>query len=402
MGLLRRFLSIGIASTITDFGLLALLVLTAGLPVWLGNSLAVIGATVVSWSLHFLASSSNDPTSTWFRRTQQYLLTAVGALLIDVGVLSLLMAVIDSDWWVHLIGAKVVSVAAAFLVRSAIYRDAMFIDVQRDQAEPSRRPPAHGRFRLTVVVPSYKEADRIAETVERIRADLTEIHDNGGVEIIVVDDGSPDETAAQARFAGADQVVIHTVNRGKGAAVRSGVLQANGRVVAFTDADLAYSPRQLVDFVAHIENGWDVAVGSRKHVETRTIVQAGRLREFGGRLVNTLTGIVLLGRYRDTQCGLKAMRRDVGSLIFQRMRIEGFAFDVELFHLVERFRLTLVEVPVEVVNSSRSTVNVGRDALRLIMDLFRIRRWAQLGVYEPSQRELDAIPPASTPPKSEE
>lgn len=396
MGLLRRFVSIGIISTVTDFGLLFLLGSVVGWPVWAANAVAVTVATIVSWTLHLVATSTSDPTRSWFQRPQQYVPTAIGALVADVAVLTVLMAVIGSNWWLYLLGAKVISVGAAFLVRTAIYRDAMFVDVQRDQALPSHRPPASGRFRLSVVIPAYREADRIADSIRSVRDGLGELgHSN--VELIVVDDGSGDGTAAAAREAGADQVLVHSENRGKGAAVRTGVLQATGSVVAFTDADLAYSPHQLIDFLTQIENGWDVAVGSRKHIETRTVVQAGRLREVGGRLVNTLTGIVLLGRYRDTQCGLKAMRCDVARLIFQRMRIEGFAFDVELFHLVERFRLSLIEVPVEVVNSSRSTVNIVRDALKLVLDLFRIRRWAQLGVYEPTERELNTIPPAATP-----
>ena len=131
-----------------------------------------------------------------------------------------------------------------------------------------------------------------------------------------------------------------------------------------------------------------VVVGSRQHVETRTVVRAGRLREVGGRVINLLTGYVLLGRYRDTQCGLKAMRSDVGRLVFGHSRIDGFAFDVELFHLVERYRLSLLEVPVEVENSTRSTVNVARDAALLVRDLFRIRRWGRLGLYEAAPDEL--------------
>jgi dolichyl-phosphate beta-glucosyltransferase len=132
--------------------------------------------------------------------------------------------------------------------------------------------------------------------------------------------------------------------------------------VAFTDADLSYAPHQILRLLDGVEAGWDVVVGSRRHVQTRTVVRAGRLREVGGRIINMLTGIVLLGRYRDTQCGLKAMRSDVGRLVFSHARIDGFAFDVEVFHLVERYRLSMLEVPVEVVNSSRSTVNVARDA----------------------------------------
>ena len=177
-------------------------------------------------------------------------------------------------------------------------------------------------------------------------------------------------------------VLRQSPNRGKGAAVRAGMLAAGGRTLAFTDADLSYPPEQLLGVLAAIEDGWDVAVGSRQHEGTMTVVRAGRLREVGGRIVNVFTGLVLLGRYRDTQCGLKAMRSDVARLVFSRTRIDGFAFDVELSHLVERYRLTLTEVPVQVVNSSRSTVHVVRDAGRLMRDLFRVRAFARLGDYE--------------------
>jgi hypothetical protein len=120
------------------------------------------------------------------------------------------------------------------------------------------------------------------------------------------------------------------------------------------------------------------------------VVRAGRLREVGGRVINLLTGVVLLGRYRDTQCGLKAMRSDVARVVFGHSRIDGFAFDVEVFHLVERYRLSLLEVPVEVVNSTRSTVHVVRDAGRLVRDLFRIRRWGRIGRYEAASSDLPA------------
>ena len=248
------------------------------------------------------------------------------------------------------------------------------------------RRPRHRR--LSVVVPAFREADRIGVTVRAIRDALESLDRAGDLEVVVVDDGSDDDTAAQAEAAGADVVVRSSPNRGKGAAVRLGVLAAHGRTVAFTDADLSYAPEQLLVLLDGVEAGWDVVVGSRQHVETRTVVRAGRLREVGGRVINVLTGMVLLGRYRDTQCGLKAMRSDVGRVVFSHSRIDGFAFDVEMFHLIERYRLTLLEVPVEVVNSSRSTVNVARDAALLVRDLFRIRRWGRIGRYEVDVTEL--------------
>jgi glycosyltransferase involved in cell wall biosynthesis len=229
------------------------------------------------------------------------------------------------------------------------------------------------------VLPAYGEAGRIGTTVTQVRAAFAEAGDD--VEIVVVDDGSDDDTAQAARAAGADNVLIHGENRGKGAAVRTGVLAARGRVVAFTDADLAYSPDHLLELRDRIEDGWDVVVGSRRHTEAIALVRAGRLRELGGRVINLLTQAVLLGRYVDTQCGLKAFRADVARSIFERARVDGFGFDVEVFHLVERDRLSLLEVPVRVVNSERSSVRVARDAVRLVTDLFGIRRRAALGGY---------------------
>jgi dolichyl-phosphate beta-glucosyltransferase len=199
--------------------------------------------------------------------------------------------------------------------------------------------------------------------------------------VVVVDDGSGDETAARARAAGADAVVVHPRNRGKGAAVRSGVGVARGRTVVFTDADLAYAPEHLLDLLLAIEDGWDVVVGSRQHMDTVTLVRAGRLRELGGRLINVLTQAVLLGQYRDTQCGLKGFRSDVAHLVVGQGHVDGFAFDIEVFHLVERYGLSMVELPVQVANSSQSTVRVARDGIRLVRDLFRIRRYAASGRY---------------------
>ena len=266
----------------------------------------------------------------------------------------------------------------------------MFQSVRHDQSVPAHRPPPPGDLRLSVVVPAYREGDRIATTVARIRDELAEVQRGGGLEIVVVDDGSPDDTAAAARAAGADVVVSYSPNRGKGAAVREGMLAAGGRTVAFTDADLSYAPSQVMALLGAVEDGWDAVVGSRKHTNTMTVVRAGRLREYGGRIVNVFTGVVLLGRYRDTQCGLKAFRNDVGRLIFSHTRVDGFAFDVEVFHLVERYRLTLTEVPVEVENTERSTVHVVRDSTRLLRDLVRIRRLGTLGAYEADTSELPA------------
>ena len=232
---------------------------------------------------------------------------------------------------------------------------------------------------LSVVIPAFGEEGRITATVQRLRRALDV---DGGVEIVVVDDGSPDATAEAARRGQADQVLRLVGNRGKGAAVRAGMLAAGGAVRAFTDADLAYPPEQLVRLVERVQDGSDMVVGSRRHVDTTTLVRAGRVREISGRAFSLLTRLVLLGQARDTQCGLKAFSADAAQLLFSPGRLDGFAFDVELFYLAERYRLTVEEVPVELANTDMSTVRLALDAARMVRDVVRVRRWAAAGCYD--------------------
>ncbi len=257
-------------------------------------------------------------------------------------------------------------------------------DLRARRAATSFAGPADGDVRLTVVLPAFDEADRIAGTIEAIRHEvITDI--DGDAEIIVVDDGSSDATFEVAADAGADVVVRHETNRGKGAAVRTGVLAARGRTILFTDADLAYGPDHIPRLLEVVESGSDVAAGSRRHEQTETLVRARLLRSLGGRLIKLMTHVVLLDRYGDTQSGLKAYRSDVARDVFGRAQIEGFAFDVEIFRLCERAGYTVAEVPVRVVNSSRSSVHVVRDGLRLLRDLLEIRRLEASGVYDRGQ-----------------
>ena len=265
----------------------------------------------------------------------------------------------------------------------------MTADMSRPRRAEVRRTLATRRdvaavdaaVRLSVVVPAYREADGIASAVARIRSELHDIERNGGLEVVVVDDGSGDGTAAAARSAGADLVVELPANQGKGAAVRAGMLAASGGTRAFTDADLSYAPAQIARLAARVEAGWDVVVGNRYHEGSTTLVAAGTLRQVGGRAINLATRVVLVGRHADTQCGLKAFRGDVADVLFSQSRIDGFAFDVEIIHLVERYGLSLTEVEVEVTNFDRSTVHVARDALALLGDLVRIRRSGATGSY---------------------
>lgn len=261
---------------------------------------------------------------------------------------------------------------------------------------PRPRPPAPGDRRLSVVIPAYREGRRIADAVERVRAELAPRVDAEDLEIVVVDDGSGDGTAEFA--AGADLVLAHGVNRGKGAAVRTGMLAARGRTRVFTDADLSYAPAQIVRLLDEVEGGWDIVVGNRYHDQTTTTVPTSALREIGGRAVNGATRLVLRQRHDDTQCGIKAFRADVADLVFSLTRVDGFAFDVEVFMLADRYHLALLEVPVQLENSARSTVRVVRDASVLLVDLARIRAGMARGRYQAAPEQLAELAPC--PPQT--
>ena len=376
---LRRFAAVGLVATAVDIGL-AVALLSAGWPVAAADPVALLGAALVAHTLHRLVTLRDDPFARWVREPAMFATVVVMAGSVDLVVLA--MARSGEGTGANLL-AKVTAVLAAAVVRAIAYRFLLFRAVRVDQGKPGLLPLQSGQQRLSLVLPAYREADRITPTLERIRHELGPLVGDRReeLEVVVVDDGSDDGTAEAAEAAGADRVVRMERNTGKGAAVRAGVRAATGSTIAFTDADLAYGPAQVAELLVLVEAGYDMVVGSRRHTDTRTLVKAGRLREAGGRLVNLATHALLLGQYRDTQCGLKAFRADVARDLFNASTLDGFAFDVELFHLAERWRLSLAEVPVEVEHSERSTVQVIRDGARLVTDLSRIRKRSRRGGY---------------------
>ncbi|HZA77704.1 MAG TPA: glycosyltransferase [Acidimicrobiales bacterium] len=388
-GRIRRFTAVALVPTLVDVGLLVLLRQALGWILVVADLVAIAAASTLSYVLHRVVTFRSDPYVRWVHVPAAFVGVASLAALVDVVVLRALFAGTGFSSTAALVGAKGVALAAAGVVRLVGYRWVLVGELTSARRIRWPRPEPPGDLRLSVVVPAYGEADRIGETVRRLDAALADL--TGGVEVIVVDDGSSDGTADAALAAGADQVVVQPRNRGKGAAVRAGVLAGRGRTIAFTDADLAYAPDQIRRVLTAIEDGWDVAIGDRRHPDSRTLAAASPLRSLGSRIINWLGYAVLLGAYRDTQSGLKGFRSDVARFVFARTRVDGFAFDIEVLHLVERHRLSLVEVPVDVANTRRSTVRAVRDAARVLGDLARIRRWSAEGAYEAAGDELPTI-----------
>ncbi|HEX6237715.1 MAG TPA: glycosyltransferase [Acidimicrobiales bacterium] len=393
-GRLRRFAAVALVPTVVD--VCGLVVLRQGLG-WMlavADATAIAVASLLSYVLHRAVTFRSDPYVRWVELPGAFVVVAVLAGAVDVGVLSALFAGTGFESTPALVEAKVVALAVAGALRLAAYRLVLLNDLTGARQQRCDRPQAPGDRRLSVVVPAYQEADRIADSVRRLREGLADVDAVGGLEVVVVDDGSSDPTADAALAAGADQVIVQPENRGKGAAVRAGVLAARGRTIAFTDADLAYGADQVRRVLRAVEEGWDAAIGDRRHPGSRTLDPTSWLRSAGSRAINWLGYAVLLGAYRDTQSGLKAFRSDVARFLFARTRVDRFAFDIEVLHLVERHNLSLTAVPVEVTYTGRSTVSAAHDAVQLACDLLRIRHWSAEGAYE---ADPDELPPVGAP-----
>ncbi|TML17883.1 MAG: glycosyltransferase family 2 protein, partial [Actinobacteria bacterium] len=246
---IRRYAAVGVVATVVDVSVF--LVAHSAFDQLIGaDILALAIAALTSAVLHRSVTLRDDPYVRWVQRLQLFIPVVIVAGAVDVVVLIAFSRPGHSVLW-----PKLGAVALAACVRIAAHRSLLFRVVRREQDAPSNRRVAEGAARLSVVVPAYREQGRIGPTIGRLRHDLAAIHDDGGVEIVVVDDGSGDETAAQARAAGADLVLVQPKNRGKGAAVRAGVLATTGRTVVFTDADLAYAPVQIISLLSKIEGG---------------------------------------------------------------------------------------------------------------------------------------------------
>lgn len=387
----RTVALVALVPTTFDVGLLAFFRQSLGWPLVVADLSAIVIASVVSYELHRVATYRSSPYVRWVRYPWAFVVVAMTAGVVDAAVLRLTFTAAGYTTTGGLLIAKVISLAVAVLVRAVGYRYVLSERIS-DARQRADRPQSEGSLRFSVVVPAFREADRIGASVSAIREELADVALDGGVEIIVVDDGSGDGTADAALAAGADQVVTLPDNRGKGAAVRAGVVSARGRAVAFTDADLAYHPSHLRVLLEEIESGWDVVIGNRRHPGSEVEGSDGvgiygvgiyGVRQIGSRVVNLLATGVLLAAPRDTQCGLKGFRGDVGRTLFRRTRIDGFGFDIEVLHLVERAEWSLCEVPVRLVDpGGGSTVRVLLDVTRLVRDLFRVRYWSTIGAYD--------------------
>jgi glycosyltransferase involved in cell wall biosynthesis len=235
---------------------------------------------------------------------------------------------------------------------------------------------------LSIVIPAYNEELRLPKSLERIRAYL----ETKGVssELIVVDDGSRDGTVqfVESQMAAwpALRVVKNPGNRGKGYSVRHGMMEARGKTILFTDADLS-APIEEADKLLAALATHDVAIGSRAMDRSLIAVHQPWTREFAGIMFNTIVRVVLGLNIEDTQCGFKAFRREKSQVIFEQQCIERFGFDPELLFLAKRNGLTIAEIPVRWANAEGTTVSMWDGIRAMFFEVAKVRWNAMTGKY---------------------
>ena len=232
---------------------------------------------------------------------------------------------------------------------------------------------------ISVVIPAFNEADRIGQSLRTAFAYLQTA--SPASEVIVVNDGSTDATSEIVREVFAGQTAIsarlleHSPNRGKGAAVREGLLAASTPIGLFSDADFSTPIDEAPKLVEPIAAGeLDVAFGSRALDRTLIGQHQPWRREQGGRVFNLIVRVATGLPFWDTQCGFKAFRLDAFRPILQRTKTDGFGFDVELLYLARKANLRMKEIPVRWNHFEGSKVSFARDSVRMLREVAALRR----------------------------
>jgi glycosyltransferase involved in cell wall biosynthesis len=246
---------------------------------------------------------------------------------------------------------------------------------------------------LSIVIPAYNEATRLGGTLDAVADYMLQNYPQG--EVIVVDDGSSDDTAdlARASFAKArplrTSVISYKSNLGKGRAVRLGLLAARGDVALFSDADLSTpitETPKLIDPI--LKNECDVTFGSRALDRSLIGVHQSWRREQGGRVFNLFVRLATGLPFWDTQCGFKAFKMSACRPLVEAATVDRFGFDVELLYLAHRAGLRLREVPVRWDHNEGSKISLASDSFKMLSEVGLIRQQDRRGMYDAAIRAV--------------
>jgi dolichyl-phosphate beta-glucosyltransferase len=300
-----------------------------------------------------------------------------------VSVVGLVLTEICMAFFVYLLGIWYI---ASKLATSVIVLTWNFLANKNWTFTETIRPlSADDRYEydLTIIIPAFNEEKRIGSTLEAIHRYFDQ--KSMSREIIVVDDGSSDDTAGIVK---AMKERIHDLrcirylpNRGKGYAVKAGVERSRGEYILFTDADNSTPIEEFEKFLPLLSNT-TVVIGSRYMAESAVKIRQPHYRIFLGRLGNFLIRVFLFDDIRDTQCGFKAFQHRVARNLFSRMKVSRFGFDIELLSIAHLLKYSVREIPVSWYNSPQSRIRPIKDALRTFADLIYIKLNLLSGRYE--------------------
>ena len=242
---------------------------------------------------------------------------------------------------------------------------------------------------LSIVIPAYNEAQRLPAYLREIETYFCERNRQEQVEVVVVDDGSQDETSAVIERFRQKSFVIRVLrlpsNHGKGYAVRVGMLSARGELRLFTDADGATPIAELAKLEERIALGAEIAIGSRALNDPTCVLQVRRHRKFFGRIFHLLVRALGIRGLTDTQCGFKLFRHHTVNDLFSVLQIDGYGFDVELLFVAQRRGYRIAEVAINWADRPGSKVQVIKDGIRMISELWTVRRNYLGGLYTPQK-----------------
>lgn len=251
---------------------------------------------------------------------------------------------------------------------------------------------------ISVIIPAYNEERRLPATLLSVHEYMSA--GKRSFEIVVVDDGSQDNTVGIVEAFALEhanvRVVSYKTNRGKGYAVRTGVLASGGDLIIYNDADGSSPISEMEKLIASIESGHDIAFGSRAKPDESRFVDARAYRKYLGNTFNLIVQALLLSGIHDTQCGFKMFRRKTALDLFSVARMDGFAFDVEILYIARLRRYCLEEVPINWDHVSGSKVNVLIDSPVMLIQVLKIALGAWTGKYK---RLIEGSPTCDVPKK---
>ena len=234
---------------------------------------------------------------------------------------------------------------------------------------------------LSLIIPAWNEEQRLPDTLEKINSFFSA--QPYSFDIHIVENGSTDGTAEVAARYARDHSFLHLHREpepGKGNAVRTGMLAAQGQYRFMADVDLSMPIDQVPRFFPPMLEDFDIAIGSRE-APGAIRYDEPEYRHFGGRLINTLIRTFALPGLHDTQCGFKCFRAEAAEYLFSRQTQKGWSFDIEILYIAKLRGYRVAEIPIPWYYRSGSKIRPLQDAARMVMDIFRIRRNHREGLY---------------------